>query len=86
VFRRYPFFEHFTSGVYSYEARASKPGRKIYEIACEKFGLEPATTFFVDDLLPNIETARGLGFDCHHYHFQRHEALLEDLKRRQIGV
>ena len=86
VFRRYPFFEHFTSGVYSYEARASKPGPKIYEIACEKFGLEPETTFFVDDLLPNIETARGLGFDCHHYHFQRHEALLEDLKKRQIGV
>lgn len=86
VFRRYPFFEHFTSGVYSYEVRASKPGRKIYEIACEKLGLEPETTFFVDDLLPNIETARGLGFDCHHYHFDRHEALLGDLKKRQIGL
>ncbi len=86
VFRRYPFFGQFRSGVYSYEVRASKPGRKIYEIACEKLGLEPETTFFVDDLLPNIETARRLGFHCHHYHFDRHEALLGELQKRGVGL
>jgi glucose-1-phosphatase len=84
VFRTYPFLRHFTSGIYSYEVRASKPERRIYEIARDQLGLEPESTFFVDDLLPNIETARSLGFACHHYHFERHGALLADLQERRI--
>ena len=79
VFRQYPIFGRFTAGVYSYEARASKPGRRIYEIAIEQLGLEPASTFFIDDLLPNIETARSLGFHAHHYHHEAHDRLLADL-------
>lgn len=76
IFRRYDFFGRFTAGTYSYEARASKPGREIYGIAQKQLGLDPATTFFIDDLLPNIETARSLGFHCHHYHYDQHAALL----------
>ena len=60
--------------------RASKPDPAIYRIACEQFGIEPATTFFIDDLLPNIETARALGFRTHHYHHDRHDELLADLR------
>jgi FMN phosphatase YigB (HAD superfamily) len=78
-FRRYPVFAHFRSGTFSYSARASKPGREIFEIACREHGLEPATTFFIDDLLPNIETALALGFQTHHYHHDEHAALLEAL-------
>ena len=77
--RRWPVFRHFTGGTYSDLARASKPSRAIYEIACRDFALEPATTFFIDDLLPNIETARGLGFQVHHYHHERHAELLAAL-------
>jgi len=79
VFRQYPFFQCFTAGTYSYEARASKPNRAIYEIAQHQLGLEPAATFFIDDLLPNIETARALGFLTHHYHYDQHPALLAQL-------
>jgi len=79
VFRRYPFFQRFTAGIYSYEAKTSKPGRAIYEIATRQHGLEPASTFFIDDLLPNIETARALGFHAHHYHYDQHAALLVQL-------
>ena len=78
-FHRYPGFQRFTAGVYSYEARASKPGRKIYEIAQQQLGLEPKSTFFIDDLLPNIEMARSLGFVAHQYHYDQHEALLQQL-------
>jgi glucose-1-phosphatase len=78
--RQYPFFRHFKGGTYSDTARASKPGREIYETACREHGLTAGETFFIDDLLPNIETARGLGFQAHHYHADRHAALLEDLK------
>lgn len=78
-FRRYPVFQHFTGGTYSDLAHASKPGRPIYEIACRDLGLEPATTFFIDDLLPNIEMARTLVFQTHHYHHERHGELLDAL-------
>ncbi|MEQ1861840.1 MAG: HAD family phosphatase [Chthoniobacteraceae bacterium] len=78
--RRYPVFAHFRGGTFSHVVRASKPGREIYEIACREHGLEPATTFFIDDLLPNIETARALGFQTHHYHAAQHAALLAQIR------
>ncbi len=77
--RRYPVFQHFAGGTFSDVVHASKPGRAIYEIACRDHVLEPATTFFIDDLLPNIETARALGFQTHHYHHERHGELLDAL-------
>ena len=86
VFRAHPFFARFTAGTYSYAARASKPGRAIYEIACRDHGLQPATTFFIDDLLPNIETARALGFQTHHYHAERHGELLAALEAAGVAA
>jgi HAD superfamily hydrolase (TIGR01509 family) len=80
VRRRYGFFGRFDGGVLSHEARASKPGREIFEIVCRQCRLEPGSTFFIDDLLPNIETARALGFQCHHYHHERHDALIAQLQ------
>jgi putative hydrolase of the HAD superfamily len=74
--RRYPVFENFSGGVYSHKVRASKPNPEIFHIACRQLGIEPETTFFIDDLLPNIETARSLGFRTHHYHHERHDELL----------
>ncbi len=82
--RRWDFFRHFRGGTYSDLARYSKPGREIYETACREHGLNPHTTFFIDDLLPNIETARALGFHTHHYHHDAHEALLAEIKA--VGV
>ena len=80
VWRTYPFFSLFAGGVFSHKARASKPGREIFEAVCRQCSLDPASTFFIDDLLPNIETARKLGFQCHHYHHDRHEALIAQLR------
>jgi putative hydrolase of the HAD superfamily len=82
--RRYAFFQNFKGGTYSDRAKTSKPGREIYEIACRQHGLTAKETFFIDDLMPNIETARGLGFHTHHYHADRHAELLGDL--RSMGV
>jgi putative hydrolase of the HAD superfamily len=75
VFARYPIFSRFTAGTYSYAVRASKPGPEIYQHAIRAHGLDPARTFFIDDLLPNIETARALGFQTHHYHHDQHDQL-----------
>jgi putative hydrolase of the HAD superfamily len=86
IFRRYDYFRHFTGGTYSHVAKASKPGREIYEIAQRQHGLDPATTFFIDDLLPNIETARSLGFNAHHYHYDNHAALLDAVAKSGVTV
>lgn len=86
VFRAYEVFHRFSGGTYSYAARTSKPGQEIFEAACRTHGLEPSSTFFIDDLLPNIETARALGFLTHHYHPERHDALLADLRAAGITV
>ncbi len=79
VFRRYPVFSRFAAGTYSYAVRASKPGAEIYREAIRAHGLDPARTFFIDDLLPNIETARALGFRAHHYHHERHGELEKEV-------
>jgi putative hydrolase of the HAD superfamily len=84
IFRRYPFFACFDAGVYSYEVRASKPKRAIYELTARELGIEPVTTFFIDDLLPNVETAREVGFRAHHYHYDRHDELLADLTAAKV--
>lgn len=84
--RTYGIFAAFTDGVYSHEARCSKPGEEIFRHTIEKFSLDPARTFYVDDLLPNIETAARLGFHTFHYTPARHpefEAALADWKQEQ---
>ena len=44
-----------------------KPGREIFQLACDRYGLSPAEALFVDDGPRNIETARAMGFDVHHF-------------------
>lgn len=84
IFRSYPVFSLFDDAVYSYKVRASKPEREIYEIAARQLGILPAETFFIDDLLPNIESARDVGFRAHHYHHEQHEKLLTELRAEGI--
>ena len=75
----FPIFQHFTDGVYSYSAGCMKPGEEIFRIAIKQLDLDPAQTFYIDDLLPNIETARQLGFRAFHYSDARHAELDAEL-------
>lgn len=76
----FPIFRHFTSGVYSYSARSMKPDAEIFRIAIEQLDLDPGQTFYIDDLLPNIETAQQLGFQTFHYCDDRHSELDAELR------
>ena len=38
-----------------------KPEPRIYEIACERLGVEPAACVFLDDLGVNLKPARSMG-------------------------
>ena len=38
-----------------------KPDPRIYHIACERLGVQPAEAIFLDDLGVNLKAARALG-------------------------
>lgn len=76
----FPVFRHFSDGVYSYSAGCMKPGEKIFRLTIEQLSLDPAQTFYIDDLLPNIQTARQLGFRTFHYSDTRHADLDAELQ------
>lgn len=84
LIRDYDLFGLFTGAIYSHEAQASKPHPAIYEALQRQYAVKPEETFFIDDLEPNIATARSLGFHTHHYHHDRHDGLLQAL--REAGV
>lgn len=51
----------------SFRARACKPDPAIYRRAEDLFDLDPARTVFIDDLLPNVDTARQRGWQTIHH-------------------
>lgn len=78
----FPVFRHFRGGIYSHLAGCAKPEAIIYEKVLSSFDLDPASTIFIDDLLPNIETARSLGFHAIHYDPLDHPTLMRELASR----
>ena len=81
LMRTFGIFSNFQDGVYSYSARCSKPGDEIFLHTIDKLDLDPALTFYIDDLAANIDTAQRLGFQTHLYELKNHQALEESLDR-----
>lgn len=50
--------EHFHQVYYSHEIGMRKPDREIFDYVLESNNLDPESTLFIDDMLPNIESAR----------------------------
>jgi 2-haloacid dehalogenase len=63
----FPLFERFRDIVVSGVEKLAKPGEAIYQLAQRRFGHDPQTMLFIDDSLPNVETARRLGWQAHHF-------------------
>ena len=76
---RFDFLGWFRGIVVSGEVEKAKPDAEIYHHLVDDFGLIPAETVFIDDSLPNVETARALGY--HALHFTGPAALRADLAR-----
>ena len=64
---RFGFLEWFDGILVSGEERLKKPDPRIYRLAIERFGLEPAETLYIDDAEANIAAAARLGFKTHHF-------------------
>jgi HAD superfamily hydrolase (TIGR01509 family) len=79
--RTFPIFQHFEGGVFSHTAGCSKPGEEIFHKTISQLGLDPARTFYIDDLGANIATAARLGFRTFHYSFTKHPQLQAELDK-----
>jgi 2-haloacid dehalogenase len=60
-------FDRFRDIVVSGDERLLKPDPAIYAFALDRFGLDPNEAVFVDDSLPNVESAERNGFVAHHF-------------------
>jgi putative hydrolase of the HAD superfamily len=59
--RRYGFAAMADVLVYSYEVGIEKPDRRIYQLTCERLGVDPGEVVFLDDVEVNVIAARQLG-------------------------
>jgi len=79
---RFPFLAWFESVLVSGREKLVKPNPAIYRRLLERERLTPAETLFVDDAAANVEGARAVGLQAHH--FVSPEALREELRRRGL--
>jgi epoxide hydrolase-like predicted phosphatase len=61
---RYRFEEMTDVIIYSHEVGMSKPDRRIYELTCERLGVQPEEMIFVDDVAPIVDAAREMGIQA----------------------
>lgn len=81
---RHQFTQHFHGVIVSGEERIVKPDPRIYELAIERFGLQPDRSIFIDDSKENVTGAQHLGLKGHH--FTDAPALAADLKKYGLLV
>ena len=63
--KSYPIMTHFRGVLVSGVERLVKPDPAIFQLAIQRFNLEPATTLFIDDRTDNVAAAQQLGFRTH---------------------
>lgn len=64
---RFDFLGWFDGIVVSGEVGMVKPAPEIFHHLFERFGVERSDAVFIDDHPPNVEAARSLGLDSHHF-------------------
>ena len=61
---RYNFAEICDLLIYSHEEGIAKPERRIFELTCERLGVQPAEMIFLDDVERNIVAALEFGIQA----------------------
>ena len=61
--RRFEFLDEFAGVVIAGDHGIMKPDPRLFLIALERFGLDPATTVFIDDSEANVAAAIELGLE-----------------------
>ena len=76
---KFDFFNQFHGEIISWNVKAIKPDRNIYDILLSKYNLDPKTTLFIDDSKENITAAENL--DIKGLHLKKDTDLGLELKR-----
>ena len=72
--------------VISGEVGLRKPEPEIYELTCDRLGLQPTECVFVDDIPDNVEGARAVGITAiQHFSYEQTAAELERLFGRSLA-
>ena len=75
----YPFLKKFDGLLISGEDKLIKPNLAIYQLAIERFDLDPHKCVFIDDKLENVETAKKLSF--HTIHLTNPKTINAEIKK-----
>ncbi len=75
---RYHFDEMTDVIIYSHEVGIAKPERRIYELACERLGVQPGEMIFLDDAKRCVAAARDCGI--HAILFQNTAQAIADIE------
>jgi epoxide hydrolase-like predicted phosphatase len=81
---RFGFDGMFDDLVISAEVGLAKPDPRIFHLAITRLGVQPGEAVFVDDVLANVEAARGVGLNAIHY--QGNPQLFEALERLNVDT
>lgn len=76
---KFDFFNQFHGEIISWNVKAIKPNRDIYEILLSEYNLDPKTTLFIDDREENITAAEKLNIKG--LHLKKDTDLGLELKR-----
>ncbi|MGW6281567.1 HAD family hydrolase [Kribbella sp. NPDC055071] len=80
----FPILTQFDGEVVSGVEQTVKPDEKIYRILIDRFDLDPARTFYTDDMQYNVDGARAVGLDAEL--FTGAANLREQLRARGLAV
>jgi 2-haloacid dehalogenase len=69
---RYPFLRWFDGTVVSGFEGVAKPDIRAFELLLDRFGLEAASTVFIDDSAANVEAARRAGLQAVRFESPEH--------------
>ncbi len=58
--------DYFFKAYYSHKVGLRKPGEAIFQHVLKDAGINASDSFFIDDSVPNVETALKLGIRAHH--------------------
>jgi 2-haloacid dehalogenase len=76
---RYAFLQWFDGTVVSGFEGVAKPDPRVFELLLERFGLDAASTLFIDDSAKNVAAARGVGMPAIEFESPEHlRRALED--------
>ncbi len=64
---RFEFLDDFDGMVISGFEGVSKPNEALYRRLLDRYALEPSGCLFIDDQIVNVEAARRLGIEAHHF-------------------